>query len=346
VNSHRYLLESYLQDTWKVSRRVTLDYGVRLLWFKPWYTKLPAATFVPERYDPAKAPRLYQPARVNNANVALDPVTGAVKPNIYVGSFVPGTGDPYNGMVLGTDPNYPKGFRQNQGLQPEPRLGFAWDVTGQAKTAVHGGLGLFHNSQITARSMDQAATNPPAVNSPQFVYGTMSTLLSQAGFSLRPSTVNALERDAKTPSTYQWSLGVQQEIGWGMVADLTYVGWVGRHMEQYTNINVVPDGAKFVNLHPENANPQNTANAKPTTSCARTSATATSSCARTSGPRTTTGSRCSSAAATATASSSRWRTPTRAPSASRTKTSRRLASRGRSRPGTMRRSARARPTTS
>ena len=58
----------------------------------------------------------------------------------------------------------------------------------------------------------------------------MSTLLSQAGFSLRPSTVNALERDAKTPSTYQWSLGVQQEIGWGMVADVTYVGWVGRHM--------------------------------------------------------------------------------------------------------------------
>ena len=263
VNSHRYLLESYLQDTWKVSRRVTLDYGVRMLWFKPWYTKLPAATFVPERYDPARAPRLYQPARVNNANVALDPVTGAVKPNIYVGSFVPGTGDPYNGMVLSTNASYPQGFRENQGLQPEPRLGFAWDVTGRAKTAVHGGVGLFHNSQITARSMDQAATNPPAVNSPQFVYGTMSTLLSQAGFSLRPSTVNALERDAKTPSTYQWSLGVQQEIGWGMVADVTYVGWVGRHMEQYTNINVVPDGAKFVNLHPENANPQNTANAKP-----------------------------------------------------------------------------------
>jgi carboxypeptidase family protein/TonB-dependent receptor-like protein len=263
VNSHRYLVESFLQDTWKATRRLTLDYGVRLLWFKPWYTKLPAATFVPERYSPAKAPRLYQPAKVNGVNVALDPVTGQTKPNIFVGSFVPGTGDPFNGMVLNSDSSYPKGFRDNQGIQPEPRLGFAYDVTGKGKTAIHGGVGLFHNSQITARSMDQSAANPPAVNSPQFVYGNMDTLLSQGSFSLRPSTVIALERDAKTPSTYQWSLGVQQDLGWGTVVDLTYVGWVGRHMEQYTNINVVPDGAKFLNLHPENANPQSATTAKP-----------------------------------------------------------------------------------
>ena len=137
VNSHRYLLESYLQDTWKVSRRVTLDYGVRLLWFKPWYTKLPAATFVPERYDPSKAPRLYQPARVNNTNVALDPVTGATKPNIYVGSFVPGTGDPYNGMVLGTDPNYPQGFRAEPGppARATPGLRLGRDRPGQDRVA-------------------------------------------------------------------------------------------------------------------------------------------------------------------------------------------------------------------
>jgi len=263
VNSHRYLVESYLQDTWKASRRLTLDYGVRFLWFKPWYTKLPAATFVAGRYEPAKAPRLYQPARVNGINVALDPVTGQTKPNIFVGSFVPGTGDPANGMVVNTDPSYPKGFRTNQGIMPEPRLGVAWDITGRGKTALHAGVGLFHNSQVTARSMDSSAANPPAVNSPQIAYGTMETLLATGGFSLRPSTVNALERDAKTPSTYQWSLGFQQDIGWGTVVDATYVGWVGRHMEQFTNINVVPDGAKFVNLHPENANPQNPATAKP-----------------------------------------------------------------------------------
>jgi hypothetical protein len=176
---------------------------------------------------------------------------------------VPGSGDPYNGMVRNTDPGYPKGFRDNQGIMPEPRIGFAWDVTGNGKTGIHGGVGLFHNAHATARTMDDSAANPPAVNSPQLVYGSMDTLLASGpAFSLRPSSVASLERDAKTPSSYQWSLGIQRDIGWGTVVDVTYVGWLARHMEQYTNINVVPDGAKFIDQNPQNANPQNPTTAK------------------------------------------------------------------------------------
>jgi hypothetical protein len=137
VQSRRLLAEWYLQDTWKASRRLTIDYGMRFLWYQPWYTTLPAAVFVPERYDPARAPRLYQPARINNRNVALDPVTGQTLPDIFVGAFVPGTGDPYNGMVRHDDPDYPRGFRDNQGIHPEPRVGFAYDVFGDGRTALH-----------------------------------------------------------------------------------------------------------------------------------------------------------------------------------------------------------------
>ena len=74
VRGRRNIAEFYAQDTWKASRRLTVDYGVRFLWYTPWYSSQPAAVFVPDRYDPAKAPRLYQPAVVNGANVALDPV--------------------------------------------------------------------------------------------------------------------------------------------------------------------------------------------------------------------------------------------------------------------------------
>ena len=261
VQARRFLLEWYLQDTWKASRRLTVDYGIRFLWYKPWSTSLPAATFVPERYDPARAPRLYQPARINNQNVAFDPVTGQILPNVYVGSFVPGTGDPTNGMVSNDDPDYPKGFRDRQGIQPEPRLGLAYDLTGDGKTALHASIGLYHNAHITARSMDQSANNPPAVFTPNVFYESMDNLAA-AGTSVRPSNVFALERDAKTPSSYNWSIGVQREIGWGTAIDLTYVGNVTRHLELATNINVVPDGAKFVDQNPQNANPQNPANPK------------------------------------------------------------------------------------
>ena len=72
------------------------------------------------------------PVRVNNVNLAQNPVTGELKPQVYVGSFVPNTGDPYNGMVTNDEwPTYGIGFRVSQGIQPEGRVGVAWDITGQ-----------------------------------------------------------------------------------------------------------------------------------------------------------------------------------------------------------------------
>jgi hypothetical protein len=266
VKGKRLMSEFYLQDTWRATQRLTLDYGVRFLWYEPWYSTQPAAVFVPGRYDPAKAPRLYQPARVNGVNVALDPVTGQTLPNVFVGSFVPGTGDRYNGMVTSSDPNYPKGFRDRTGIEPEPRVGLAWDITGNNKTAVHASVGTYHNPHVNANGMDAMARNPPAQNTPSIFYGTMDTLLAagaQGAFSNRPSGVFGIQRDAPTPVSYNYSVGVQRELGWGTVLDVTYAGFQMRNAEIAKSINSVPDGARFLDIHPENANPQNPTAAKP-----------------------------------------------------------------------------------
>jgi hypothetical protein len=221
---------------------------------------------VPERYDPARAPRLYEPARINNVNVALDPVTGQTLPNVFVGTFVPGTGDRFNGMVSSDDPNYPKGFRDNQGLEAEPRLGLAWDLTGDSKTALHASVGLYHNPHVNANGMDAMARNPPAQNTPSIIYGTMDTLLAvgaQGAFSNRPSSVFGIQRDARTPKSYNYSIGIQRELGWGTVVDISYAGFQMRNAEMATSINSVPDGARFLDINPQNANPQNPTSAKP-----------------------------------------------------------------------------------
>jgi hypothetical protein len=266
VVGKRLMSEFYVQDTWRATQRLTLDYGVRFLWYEPWYSTQPAAVFVPERYDPAKAPRLYEPARVNNVNVALDPVTGETRPNVFVGSFVPGTGDRYNGMVASSDPNYPKGFRDRTGIEPEPRFGLAWDITGNNKTAIHASAGIYHNPHVNANGMDAMARNPPAQNTPSIFYGTMDTLLAAGAagaFSNRPSSVFGIQRDAPTPTSYNYSIGVQRELGWGTVLDVTYAGFQMRNAEIAKSINSVPDGARFLDIHPENANPQNPTAAKP-----------------------------------------------------------------------------------
>jgi hypothetical protein len=111
--------------------------------------------------------------------------------------------------------------------------------------------------------MDSAANNPPAVNTPTINYGTMDTLLQGAGFSLRPSNVFGLERDAKTPTSYNWSVGIQRDLGWGTVVDVTYSGSTTRNLEIVADINAVPDGARYVDQNPQNANPQNPSTALP-----------------------------------------------------------------------------------
>jgi hypothetical protein len=253
TQNRAYELEWYVQDTWKTTRRLTLDYGIRFLWYTPyWQANERTAAFVPDRYNPANAPRLYQPALIGGKRVAYDPVTKQQLPVAYIGTFVPGTGDTANGMVPATDHSYPRGFRDQLPPHPEPRVGLAWDVFGNAKTALHASGGLFHQFRLGGGSQGNLQ-GPPFYNQP-VIFGNFVNILGQPGVigAGRPSDVNGLERDAKTPSVYRWTLGVQQDIGWGTVVDVSYVGSLNRHLEMQVNLNALPDGTRF---NPANIDP-------------------------------------------------------------------------------------------
>jgi hypothetical protein len=264
VNAYRstrnrhWQAEWYAQDTWRPMSRLTVDYGVRFLWYTPyWQANQRTAAFVPERYDPAKAPRLYYPARIDGKNVAYDAVTGQVLNEVFVGTFVPGSGDPANGMVPATDSNYPRGFRDQLAPELEPRVGVAYDLFGDNKAKVHASAGVYHNSVLGGGSQGNLQ-GPPFFAQSSVFYNTVGGFLAGgASLSQRPTGVNGLERQAKTPVAYRFSTGLEQDIGWGTVVDVSYVGSLNRHLEMQTNINPIPDGAKFVDLHPENIDPRN-----------------------------------------------------------------------------------------
>src|SRR5207245_8040883 len=130
-----------------------------------------------------------------------------------------------------TDPSYPQGFRENQGVHPEPRIGLAYDVFGDARTVLHLSGGLYHYARIGGGVANDMAANPPIVNSPSIYYGSFDTLTALRGVN-RPVNVKGLERNAKTAGAYAWALGLQRELGWGTVIDLTYTGSVNRHLSQ------------------------------------------------------------------------------------------------------------------
>jgi len=241
--------EWYVQDTWKASRRLTLDLGMRFLAYQQWYQNpngLLHAGFVPDRYVLGASPRQYIDA---GGGVAVDPGNPSDRRTpgaSFVGRFVPGSGDPGNGMVVSTDPSYPRGYRDNQGIHPEPSVGFAYDLFGHGRTNLRGGASLRHQGYMGGGYQGNLRGVPAslAVSVPN---NTTASLLGSVGFQ-GPTNVRGLQRDNKTPAAYSFSLGVQQEIGYGAVLDVAYVGVLNRHMEMVENINEIPDGAKCTGL--------------------------------------------------------------------------------------------------
>ncbi len=200
VGYFRYTnLEFYVQDNWKVRPRLTFDYGMRFAWFQPQYeSRDQLAIFDPASYDPAKAVRLYMPAVGGGA---FDPAQPDVRLDANLaGTVVPGSGDPLNGMRFASD-GYYKGGWKDRGVMPEPRVGFAYALTGDDRTILRGGFGMMHDRLQGNLIFNPVFTNPRNVVTPRLSAGNLASLASVTPDSTPPlSSVVAAAPDGKVPS--------------------------------------------------------------------------------------------------------------------------------------------------
>src|SRR5262245_2679133 len=222
-----YGVETFGQDSWKVSNRFTLEYGLRWVYLGPTFTygDLLQNYFLVDRYDPAKA-------------VRIQTASGATR-----GSIIPGSGNPFNGMVEEYGP-IPTGGVKHRKNQFSPRIGFAWDLFGDARTALRGGAGIFFERIRQNNAYFDGLGNPPLTYTPSLSSGNISGLgpaLVESGARF-PVTIRAIDPEGKIPTIYSWSLGVQHEMAAKIGVEIGYVGNVARHMMYQRDIGQLPLG--------------------------------------------------------------------------------------------------------
>ncbi len=244
VGHFRYnQLEFYGQDTWKATSRLTLDYGMRFVWIPPQYdAKNQVAIFNPSLYNPAKAVRLYTPAVGGGVYDPANPGTTISDPNgVLVGTIVPNSGDLLNGMGFASS-GYPGGGWNDSGIIPEPRFGFAYELTGDHKTVLRGGYGTSHDRMQGNLVFNPVFGNPANVQTPIVYNNNIANLanLQSSGIISPLSSIVGAQKDGKVPAVYSFSLGLQRELGRGTTLDVAYVGTLGRHLVTARNLNQVP----------------------------------------------------------------------------------------------------------
>jgi hypothetical protein len=222
----------YFNDSWRASRRLNIEYGVRLDHIGHWYDRQGngLAVWVPSL-------------------VSSDQASGKMNPGLY---------------WHGISPGIPKSGQPDRFVLISPRFGVSYDLFGNGRTILRGGWGVYrftdqYNDYTSALTTSQGILN-------YGLPGQTSMLLSQTGLIPQPGTgvgaitgtVNAVNgADYGIPKSEAYNFTISQQAPWNSLVEVAYVGnqstelvmggesISGSGFQSYTDQNKVPLGAFF-----------------------------------------------------------------------------------------------------
>jgi Carboxypeptidase regulatory-like domain len=223
-----YSAEWYGQDSWKVRKNLTVEFGIRWTWQGPWYdVDGLGATFDPTAWTSANSSSPYDGVRTascKNPGQSAVPLCGSIAKTIR-----------------------PDGHPLTQ-----PRIGFSWDIMGNGETVLRGGFGAYTQRDPTNASFGAILGPPNLLETTLEQYAsypccTLADVEAQTGgtqgaFTYGDSSGVYSKTDNKQPEVYQYNLTVDQRLPSHFIAEFAYVGSQSRHLEIEQNIDTIPYG--------------------------------------------------------------------------------------------------------
>jgi Carboxypeptidase regulatory-like domain len=228
---------AYIMDNWRVNNRLTINLGLR------W-------DGVPHTYEANGRMANFYPSLWNPANAAILTAGGsAISPSS------PGLGTSpnpdlaglqfyLNGIGIPGSNGIGKGLVENHWAAFGPRIGFAYDINGTGRTVIRGGFGVMYE-RMQGNDMYNAGPNQPwsaSVTLPTDLLSDPSTSILTGLTLSAPITIGDItglsNTNYKLPVSYQYSLGVQNQLSRDSVLSITYVGNQNRHQNYYRETNL------------------------------------------------------------------------------------------------------------
>jgi predicted heme/steroid binding protein len=197
----------YAQDTWKVSSRFTVNYGLRYEVPSP-YTEI-------HNYQ-----NLWIPGRQS-----------VVFPSAPAGLVYPG------------DPDVPRGLIPTERDAFAPRVGLAWDVRGNGKWLVTSAYGIFYDPYYTGEGgpLQDPISAPPYLQTPQVSVPNFGDPFNgqnpfNASFA-QPMTLLVLNPNLRLPYAQDWNLNIERALGSDWLLEIGYIGTKGTKLPRFIEAN-------------------------------------------------------------------------------------------------------------
>jgi len=230
---------AYVQDNWRATHRLTLNLGLRWDGVPHTYeANHRTSNFYPGLYNPANAPIFNPDGTISTSSPGL-----GTSPNPILAGYQ----FYLNGIGIDGQNGVPKGLVDNHWAAFGPRLGFAYDVTGQGKTVIRGGFGTMYE-RIQGNDMYNAGTNVPfsatanlnnvLLSNPKTGVQTGTTIAVPPLPIVVPNITGLDRAHYNLPVSYQFSIGVQQALGARSILSVSYVGNQNRNQNYWIETNL------------------------------------------------------------------------------------------------------------